>query len=117
MLQNFNRNVAQLIMGLGAPICLSLDSWEDLLLYLKDQSVITFGINSVGIHHTVVNDFAIVFEEETQFLNQTRIHEFKRDMVIPEDFASTIAKELSYFGYVKGQLFESVTADNFFDED
>lgn len=104
-------------MGLGAPISVSVSLWDDLLLFLKDQDVIQFGIDSTGIHHCVINDFAIVFEEETHYLSQTRIHEFKKDMIIHQDYINPIIKELSYFGYKKAEIFEPVTADNFFDED
>ena len=117
MLQSFNRNTAELIMGLGAPICVSLDLWDDLLLFLKDKNVIQFGISSVGIHYQVINDFSIVFEEQAQYVNSHMIHEFKRDTEFAKEYTDAIKTELSYMGYKPKPLFGDTNADNFFDED
>jgi len=117
MLQSFNRNTAELIMGLGAPICVSLDLWEDLLLFLKDKQVISFGVSSTGIYYTTINDFSIVFEEQAHYLNKPVVHEFRRDSEFPQDYTSAIKAELAYFGYKPKELFGVTNADNFFDED
>jgi hypothetical protein len=117
MLQSFNRNNAQLIMGLGAPICVSLDLWEDILLFLKDQDVITFDISAKGIYYRVNNDFSLVFDEQTKYVNQTIIHEFRRDSEFDANYVDSIKAELAYFGYKSKEIFGETNADNFFDED
>lgn len=135
MLQSFNRDTADLIMGMSAPIVIQLRQWKDLLEYLKSKKVVTVELRSTVtavyntnnqntsikddyysmLSYTVHNDFSIVFAEEAA-LQINRTHSFPRESIFPFTYADSIKAELAHFGYKDDQsIFPEVTADNLFD--
>ena len=133
MLQSFNRDTADLIMGMSAPIVIQLRQWKDLIDYLKSKKVITVELRSPSgvsakygntsimddyfsmLCYTVNNDFSIVFAEEAA-LQINRTHSFARESIFPFTYADGIKAELAHFGYKDDQsIFPEVTADNLFD--
>lgn len=131
MIQTFDRNTADLIMGMSAPIVIQIAQWKDLLSYLKSKEVIKGDIvvgysnqtssGNLGtdfydmVQYKVINDFAVVFEEETK-LSGIRIHEFKHETNFPHNYIDSVKAELKYLGYSDAAILPAVTADNIFDD-
>lgn len=130
--QHFDRNTARLILGIGAPIYLSIHLWDDLIKFLSSQGMIQLAIHDASkditnlgnqslkqqmeslINYIVVNEFSIMFQEEEQLFNQQNVYKFNKDDVFPKNFTNSILATLRIMGYKEPSIL-SKGHDDFLD--